>query len=267
MTGGMPLLLLSHGAPLAALETESDYARALAAFGQRVRPRAVVILSAHWQTRAPAVAVTAAERPPLIYDFSGFPRELYEMKYPAPGAPELAREIVDALCGAHVDGAPQFVAALDERRGWDHGAWVPMRLLYPEADVPLVQVSVPTANASALLAMGRVLAFLRGKEVLLVGSGGATHNLSGIGDASAEWATKFDEWFADVIVRRDFDALAAWRENAPEAKMAHPSSEHFDPLIVVAGASGEADRVVPVYDGFVYGTLSLRSFALEAVSS
>ncbi|HEX6838864.1 MAG TPA: class III extradiol ring-cleavage dioxygenase, partial [Polyangia bacterium] len=153
-----PVLLVSHGAPTVVMEPDAPFGAALRAFGERVRPSAIVVVSAHWQTRAPAVRVTGAARPDVIYDFGGFPAAMYQMKYPAPGAPELAREIADALAGAHaVDGAPKWDAAVDAARGWDHGAWVPLKLAYPAADVPVVEVSLPTASPVALLAMGRAL--------------------------------------------------------------------------------------------------------------
>src|SRR5262249_5101613 len=149
---------------------------------ERVRPAAIAMVSAHWQTRAPEVRVTGAARPPLIYDFGGFPDEMYRMQYAAPGAPELAREIADAIACAHaVDDAPNWAAVVDETRGWDHGTWVPLRLAYPAADVPVVQVSLPTASPAALLALGRALVPFRARDVLVVGSGTVVHNLRAIG--------------------------------------------------------------------------------------
>lgn len=236
-----PVLFVSHGAPTTVLETEGPFAAAMRAFGERGRPRAIAIVSAHWQTRAPVVRATGAERPPLIYDFGGFPPVMYTLTYPAPGAPELAREIVDALAGSHVDGAPLWQAAVDGERGWDHGAWVPLKLAYPEADVPVVQVSLPTASPEALLAMGRGLAFLRARDVLVVGSGSVVHNLGAIGQ-DAPWAHAFDAWFADVMARRDVDELSQWRVRAPKAAVAHPTSEHFDPFISPPARPSRASR-------------------------
>ncbi|MGZ3407718.1 MAG: DODA-type extradiol aromatic ring-opening family dioxygenase, partial [Polyangia bacterium] len=190
-----PVLFVSHGAPTVALETEAPFAAALRGFGEHVRPAAIAIVSAHWQTNAPQVRVTGAARPPLIYDFGGFPDEMYRLQYPAPGAPELAREIVDALASAHaIDGAPKWEAVVDETRGWDHGAWVPLKLAYPAAEIPVVQISLPTASPAALLAMGRALAPLRANEVLVIGSGTVVHNLRAIGQEGA-WARTFDAWF------------------------------------------------------------------------
>jgi 4,5-DOPA dioxygenase extradiol len=259
-----PVLLVSHGAPTVAMDTEAPFARALRAFGERVRPSAIAIVSAHWQTRAPEVRVTGAAQPPLIYDFGGFPDEMYRMTYAAPGAPELAREIVDALAGAHaVDDAPKWDAALDATRGWDHGAWVPLRLAYPAADVPVVQISLPTASPPALLAMGRALAWLRAREVLVVGSGTVVHNLRAIGQ-HAEWATAFDAWFADAVARHDLEALAEWRTRGPEAARAHPTSEHFDPFLVAMGATQPGEPVTTLHEEMAFGSLSMRTVTLGA---
>jgi 4,5-DOPA dioxygenase extradiol len=266
MTMKLPVLFVSHGAPTVALETESRFAAALRAFGEHVRPKTIVIVSAHWQTRAPAVRVTGAARPPLIYDFGGFPDEMYKLEYPAPGAPELAQEIVDTLLAAHAtDGAPKWDAALDAARGWDHGAWVPLRLAYPAAEIPVVQVSLPTASPSALLALGRALGTLRARDVLVVGSGTVVHNLRAIGQ-EGEWARAFDRWFADAVARRDLDALAEWRERAPDAEKAHPTSEHFDPFLVAMGATDAGEEVTVLHDEFAFGSLSMRTFAVGSPS-
>lgn len=262
-----PVLLVSHGAPTVVMEPEAPFARALRAFGEHVRPQAIAIVSAHWQTRAPEVRVTGAARPPLIYDFGGFPDEMYRMQYPAPGAPELAREIADALACAHAtDGAPKWAAKVDEARGFDHGAWTPLKLAYPAAEVPVVQVSLPTASAAALLAMGRALAPFRARDVLVVGSGTVVHNLREIrrggGAGGDAWATAFDAWFADAVARHDLDALAEWRTRAPEAARAHPTSEHFDPFLVAMGATSAGEKVTTLHDEMAFGTLSMRTVAI-----
>ncbi|MGZ3427127.1 MAG: DODA-type extradiol aromatic ring-opening family dioxygenase [Polyangia bacterium] len=257
-----PVLFVSHGAPTVALETETPFAAALRGFGERVRPAAIAIVSAHWQTRAPQVRVTGAARPPLIYDFGGFPDEMYRLQYAAPGAPELAREIVDALAGAHaIDDAPKWEAAIDETRGWDHGAWVPLKLAYPAAEIPVVQISLPTASPVALLAMGRARASVRARKVLVVGSGTVVHNLRAIGQEGA-WARAFDAWFADAVARHDLEALAAWRDKAPDAVKAHPTSEHFDPFLVAMGATEAGETVTVLHDEFAFGSLSMRTFAI-----
>jgi 4,5-DOPA dioxygenase extradiol len=258
-----PALFVSHGAPSAALDDDA-YTRALGAWARgRPTPRAVVVVSAHSEARGP-VKVNAASGPALIYDFYGFPSPLYELSYPAPGAPDLAREIAGALAAAGLE------PILDAQRGWDHGVWVPLRLLYPAADVPVVAVSLPVPRTpDGLLAMGRAVAPLREKGVLLLGSGGIVHNLHRLrwddaGGPPEPWAAAFDEWVHEQLEARDLAALVHYAARAPHPDLAVPTSEHFDPLFFVVGARGDRDRVEGVFEGFRYGTLSLRSFAFAA---
>jgi len=256
-----PALFVSHGAPSVALENDA-YTRALAAFGSRTpRPAAVVVVSAHWEAPGP-LRVNAASRPEPIYDFSGFPQALYKLDYPAPGSPEIAAEIVDRLAAAG------FPAVHEIARGWDHGVWVPLRLIFPEATLPVVELSLPVPRTpEQLLAIGRSLAPLRERDLLIVGSGGIVHNLSRLRwhekEAPVdEWARAFDDWVMNRVSERDVEALAAYRSRAPHADQAVPTSEHFDPLFVVLGAAPGA-RVRTVYEGIDYGNLSMRTFALE----
>ena len=253
MNAPMPALFVSHGAPTTALEQDGALARALRAFAARVpKPRAVVIVSAHWQDRG--VQVGASPHPGLLYDFGGFADALYQIRYPCPGAPELARRIVSLVPGAK----------LNADRGLDHGAWTPLVLMLPLADIPVVQVSLPYgASRAELLALGRSLGPQRDEGVLLLGSGGAVHNLRRV-DLSAEdapvapWAREFDEWLRTSLETLDVDLA-----KAPNGRMAQPTPEHFDPLYVVLGAARPGERAVPIYEGFQYGTLSMRSFAVE----
>lgn len=258
-----PALFVSHGAPSAVLEDDA-YTRALAAWARgRPRPRAVVVVSAHAEARGP-VHVNAAAQPSLIYDFYGFPPALYDLRYDAPGAPDLAREVASAFDGAGLD------PVLDAQRGWDHGVWVPLRLLYPAGDVPVVALSLPAPRTPELLmAMGRALAPLRRKGVLLLGSGGIVHNLhrlrgDDIDGAPEPWAAAFGEWMDEKLAALDTAAIAAYGSQAPYAELAVPTTEHLDPLFFVLGARDTRDRLQSVYAGFRYGTLSLRSFALAA---
>jgi 4,5-DOPA dioxygenase extradiol len=244
-----------------ALDACGEYGRALRRFAASLPPlRAIVIVSAHWEAPAP-IRITAAERPGQIYDFGGFPPALYEVRYPARGAPDVAAEIGSLLEAA---GMP---AALEPRRGLDHGVWVPLRLGFPRADVPVVEVSMPRPRTPEdLLRVGRSLRPLRDRGVLLVGSGGLVHNLryARLGDERAPvdpWARAFDEWARDRIERRDEKELVAYRKLAPEADLAVPTPEHLDPLFVVLGAAGEGDRAHTVFEGFQHGNLSLRSVA------
>jgi 4,5-DOPA dioxygenase extradiol len=258
-----PVLFVSHGSPMAALQHD-DYARALGTWAAaQPHPRAVVVVSAHWEAPRP-VRVTASPAPATIHDFSGFPAALYGLRYPAPGAPALATTLVERLKEA---GIP---ATLDPGRGLDHGVWVPLRFMYPEADVPVVAVSLPRpATPEALVAVGAALAPLRGDNVLVVGSGGVVHNLGlldprSVGPPVPAWARAFDDWVRDRLAAGDAEGLAGYGRRAPHAARAVPTTEHFDPLFVVLGAADGDGRVLDVYEGFRHGSLSLRTFALAA---
>jgi 4,5-DOPA dioxygenase extradiol len=247
-----PLLFISHGAPSIALE-EDDFTRAVHDFGRSLDGTpAMVVVSAHWQSRG--LRVNAVARPEPIYDFGGFAPELFTLRYDAPGDPSLAREI------AQLTGA-----ALEEERGWDHGLWVPFRHLRPRADIPIVELSLPIG--ADLMSIGRQLAPLRERGIVIAGSGGIVHNLRMIHleskDAPVDdWAREFDAFVAAALDRRDFDAIANYRQH-PRATLAVPTAEHFEPLLVVLGASSDADRVSTIYAGFQYGNLSMRTFTLR----
>ena len=261
MSRPFPVLFVSHGSPGIML-SDNGYGRALRHFtGGCTAPRAVVVVSAHWQTPGPA-RVTSGDRPRTLHDFSGFPPALDSISYGCPGDPCLAGEVAGILIGA---GIP---ATLDPARGLDHGAWVPLRLAFPRGDVPVVQVSMsPSPSASAAGSMGRALGLLRDRGVLLMGSGGIVHNLHLLrpdGDRGPvdSWALEFDAWVRDQVGRLDTEALTNYRRLAPHAGLAAPTSEHLEPLHFVLGAARPGDRVVDVYEGFIHGNLSLRTFAL-----
>lgn len=252
----MPVVFVSHGSPMTALQ-DDDYARALEKAGPEMpRPRALVVASAHWEA-GPPVRITGAAHPELIYDFSGFPDELYRLTYPAPGDPGLAREIARTLS-----------AQVDERRGLDHGVWVPLRRLFPAAEVPVVAVSLTRgADPQHYLELGKALAPLREEGVLLVGSGGVVHNLGRVdfGNKAAPvdgWAREFDGWVRDRLEHSEVDRLLDYRRQAPNARLAVPTTEHFDPLFVALGAAGSG-RVKEIYAGFHHANLSMRSFWIE----
>jgi 4,5-DOPA dioxygenase extradiol len=256
----VPPIFVSHGAPTLAIDT--DKGEDLAWWAKDLpRPRAILVVSAHWQTHVPTRGSTAA-RPPLIYDFTGFPDAVREVKYPAPGAPELAYELHSLM---PVDRAPD--------RGWDHGVWTPLVHMFPNADVPILQLSLTLgATARSLYAIGRKLGALCDRGVLLVGSGSMTHNLGEIGDDPnapvAEWARAFDGWVANVLADFEIDRLLAWRAEAPHARRAHPTNEHLDPLFVTAGAASLYGHAVgfPVR-GFEHGTLSRRCVQFGTTTS
>lgn len=257
-----PVLFISHGAPSIALE-QGAFARDVGAYGATLADaRALVVISAHWQTRA-GVAVNAVAHPEPIYDFGGFAPELYTIRYDAPGDPALAGEIVALLSAAHIP------ARFERERGWDHGLWVPIRHLLPEATLPIVEVSLPLPTTpDDLLQIGAALAPLRERNVAIAGSGGIVHNLRRLRfddvDAPVEaWAAEFDRWVMDRIEARDYRAVADYRTRAPHAEWAAPTPEHFEPLLAVLGAASADDRLVPIHGGFQYATLSMRTFALE----
>jgi 4,5-DOPA dioxygenase extradiol len=254
-----PVLFISHGAPTIALEEDGDYARALRAFAGTTTPRALAVVSAHWEADR-EIGVTSAPANTLVYDFSGFPQELYRIRWPAPGAPDVAARAASLLQAAG------FRARLEPTRGLDHGVWTPLRLAWPDARVPVVQIALPAAPPERLLAMGAALAPLRDEGVLLVGSGGLVHNLYRVrfGDEGAAdaWAVAFDRWAAERIERQDAEGLASFTA-APGARDAVPSPEHFAPVLVALGARREGDRVDTLHASFQHGNIGMRSFALR----
>jgi 4,5-DOPA dioxygenase extradiol len=253
----MPTVFVSHGSPMLYLEKDVPARAFLATLGEVLpRPEAIVAVSAHWNTERPAVSTNA--RPETIHDFYGFPEALYRLRYDAPGAPELARRVA-ALTGA----------AIDPTYGLDHGAWVPAMLGWPRADIPIFQLSVqPYATPADHIALGRRLAPLREEGVLVMGSGSATHNLRrlarGQHDLPPEpWAQAFDDWVAEKIGAGDETALANYRSEAPHAKDAHPTDEHFLPLHVAYGAAGQGARGQALHRSFTSGNLSMASYVFS----
>jgi 4,5-DOPA dioxygenase extradiol len=253
----MPTLFISHGSPMLYLEKGVPARDFLAGLGALVpRPKAILAVSAHWTTERPAVSTAA--RPETIHDFGGFPEPLYRLHYDAPGAPALAARVAE-LTGA--------VPVADY--GLDHGAWVPALLAWPQADIPIFQLSVqPYMSPAHHIALGRRLASLRKEDVLVMGSGSATHNLRrlvrGQHDLTPEpWAKAFDDWVADVVEKGDEMALANYRSRAPFAREAHPTDEHFLPLHVAFGAAGEGARGKPLHRTFTSGNLSMASYAFN----
>ncbi|MFJ1708251.1 dioxygenase [Kitasatospora sp. NPDC088346] len=251
----MPTLYLSHGAP--PLADDPVWPGQLAAWSTGLpRPRAILMVSAHWEEAPLAVGATTAV--PLVYDFRGFPEHYYRVRYAAPGAPALA-ESVRALLrtpGTPVQDIPD--------RGLDHGAYVPLVEMFPEADVPVLQISLPTLDPQRLLEIGRRLAPLRDEGVLIVGSGFFTHNLRALSTEGrvSSVMTEFDDWGRRALAAQDLDALLDFEHKAPAGRLAHPRTEHFAPLFVTLGA-GEADlgSQRSVIDGFWMG-LAKRSIQL-----
>jgi len=247
----MPVLFVAHGSPM--LLDSRRWVGELKTWADAIpRPGAVLMVSAHWDQRP--VAIGATRTVPLIYDFYGFPDRYYQIAYPAPGAPELAAQVRELLHRANLD----FVD--EPTRGLDHGAYVPMICMYPEVNVPMLQVSLPGLEPADAYALGRALAPLRDAGVLIIGSGFLTHNLRAIGDTTPTWAAEFDEWIAEVLMRDDLDALLDYRARAPGVAYALPTHEHFVPVILARGAVCEARPATtfPI-TGFVGGSLTRRS--------
>lgn len=256
-----PVLFVSHGAPTFALEP-GRLGPQLTALGERLsRPRAVLVVSPHWMTRG--LRVSTAEAPATVHDFGGFPSELYRLQYPAPGHPALAERTAAVL---RASGWP---AETDPSRGLDHGAWVPLRFLFPAADVPVFQLSLPARLEPAQAhALGRALQPLREEGVLIVGSGSLTHNLYELrmDDRLPEdrYAVEFAAWVRQAVEARDDERLVRTLELAPHAARAHPTSEHFLPLLVAAGAAGVAEAAETLEGGITYGSLSMDSYVFGA---
>jgi 4,5-DOPA dioxygenase extradiol len=255
----MPALFLSHGAP--PLVDDARWVAELEQWSADLpRPRAILVVSAHWE--AAPLMLGATEPAPLVYDFSGFPQRYYETTYAAPGAPELADRIAGLL--------PDTTHVVRTDRGLDHGAYVPLTVMYPDADVPVLQLSLPTLEPDALLRLGERLRPLRDEGVLLIGSGFTTHGLPFLtrqhfGDPATPapgWSVEFDHWARERLAAGDVEGLAAFRDRAPGMPYAHPTIEHFAPMFVTLGASGDPEQPADqAIDGFWMG-LAKRSFTV-----
>lgn len=245
----MPVIFLAHGSPL--LVDDAQWVDELKQWADAMpRPEAILMLSAHWEERP--VTLGATTTVPLVYDFYGFPQRYYDLRYPAPGAPALAARVRE-LAGPTAD---------EPARGLDHGAFIPLIAMYPDADVPVLQASLPSEDPATLFELGRALAPLRDENVLIVGSGFLVHNLrlfSFEPTAPPAWANEFDLWAADVFARKDVDALLDYRRTAPGVRMALPTHEHFIPSIVAMGAGIDAGDVRFPVTGFVGGPHTKRS--------
>ncbi len=255
--GLMPAAFLGHGNPVNAIE-DNRYTRAWRAFGQAVpRPRAVLVVSAHWFVHA--TAVTAMPRPRTIHDFFGFPRTLYDVRYDAPGLPSLYEEVADLV-------HPTWVGADLDSWGYDHGAWSVLRHVFPDADVPVVQLSVNALEpAEHHLRLGAALAPLREDGVLVIGSGNVVHNLRAVSrampDTGYDWAQRFDEAVREVVLDRPTEV--ATLDGHPDAGLAVPTPDHFLPLLYVAGIAGATGTTAePLVDGFADGSLSMASYTV-----
>ena len=247
-----PSLFISHGSPMLALEPGASGPALARLANELPTPKAIVIISAHWESGD--LRVSSGQNPETWHDFGGFPAALFAVQYPAPGAPQLAAEVAELLAA---DGLP---ATLDERRPFDHGVWVPLSLMYPHADIPVVQVSLPSqAGPELQTRIGHALSSLREQGVLLIGSGSITHNLRELdwhaGPESVEpWALAFRDWMIDRLAANDEAALHDYRRQAPHAVRSHPSDEHLLPLYFARGAGGDFSIA---HQGFTLGALGM----------
>jgi 4,5-DOPA dioxygenase extradiol len=260
----LPTLFISHGSPTFAIEP-GIAGPALTALGQTLpTPKAVLVVSPHWMTREPRVATTP--RPQTIHDFGGFPPALYQLQYPAPGAPEVAARTIGLLRAAG------WAAEADTQWGLDHGAWVPLTYLFPAAHVPVFQVSLPARlDGARAYAFGQSLAPLAQEGVLIVGSGSLTHNLFEIRfeapDAAGEtYAMEFAAWINNTVTQCDHISLQQTMALAPHAQRAHPTPEHLWPLMVAAGAAGAQVAAHRIDGGMTHGVLSMDAFVFGGVT-
>lgn len=256
----LPALFISHGSPMTALQPGKVGERLAELAVHLPRPRAIVVASAHWLARAPMVG--SAATPGTMHDFGGFPQALFDIRYPAPGDPALAARVAGLLQAAGL--APR----LEPDRGLDHGVWVPLRLLYPDADIPVVPVSIqPGLGPAHQLRLGRALAPLRDEGVLVIGSGSLTHNLHDWRNydeaRQAPYVQPFIDWIEQRMLTEDIDALLDYRRQAPSAARAHPSDEHLLPLYVAMGAGGTPMRAQRIDAGIDMGFLAMDIYRFD----
>lgn len=250
----MPALYIGHGAPM--LLEDQLWSSQLSEIVDGIqRPRAILIVSAHWES-APITLSSPNASTPLVYDFSGFDRKFYEMTYQTPDATWLAKQVKALMPDNH--------SIVESSRGLDHGAWVPLKVMFPDADIPVLQMSMPTSDPGQLMQLGKRLQPLRDQGVLIIGSGFMTHGLPYLRDWSVAavapgWSSDFDTWAAEALERGDVETLAAYRDIAPGVKFAHPTVEHFTPLFITLGAATNPESAPrTLIDGYFMG-LSKRS--------
>jgi 4,5-DOPA dioxygenase extradiol len=254
----MPVVFVSHGSPMLPFEDIPARKFMLGLGAKLPRPKAILCISAHWES--PVVHTTGAAMPKTIHDFAGFPKALYELQFDAPGSPELAARAVALLKDTGI------AAEVDATRGRDHGCWNPLMLIFPQSGIPVVQLSlIDGGDAEAHLKLGAALAPLRKEGVLIFCSGGAVHNLRWLDregrGGTIDWAAEFDRWVDQKIAAGDASALARYRDQAPNAALAHPSEEHFLPLLVAMGAAGGGGaKGKRLHDSFNLGSLSMAAY-------
>lgn len=258
----LPSIFISHGSPMLAVEDGSAH-RFLSNWGNSMsQPQAILVVSAHWEnTGAPAVSL--ASQPATIHDFGGFPHELYEIQYPAPGAPEVAEQAIKLLRNAG------YTANSNTSRGLDHGAWVPLSLMYKNANIPVFQVSlIKGASPAEHYRLGQSLQSLRAQGVLIIGSGSLTHNLYEItghrlAESAPHWVTEFEEWVSEALKQGRIHDLMDYRKLAPFAERNHPTEEHLLPLFVALGAAGTGAVASRIHTSHSYGVLSMDAYSFD----
>lgn len=265
-----PSIYVGHGAPTTAI-TEGKYQTSLSKFAkQKVEPTSIVVVSAHWESHIP-MFVTSSDLPGVIYDFGGFPQVLYELEYNSPGNPKLASQVSGMLNSAG------WKTQLNSVRGLDHGAWIPLRIMYPNATIPVIQLSIPIPRTPLeFYKIGQVLAPLREENIMLMGSGNLVHNIphairqmqagkvdTGFNNPAEEWAKETDEWLKEKIDNYAIDDLLDSPNKAPHFRMAAPTTEHFDPLYFILGTQNKREGIYHFYEGFQAGSFSMRCFANE----
>ncbi|KAJ7556387.1 hypothetical protein O6H91_05G080600 [Diphasiastrum complanatum] len=259
----METYYVSHGSPMLPLE-ETPATQFFKGLGNSIKqkPKAILVVSGHWNTRE--LMVNSGAKHSTIHDFYGFPRELYQLRYDAPGAPEVAKRVQELLQEAG------YKSVEDPKRGLDHGAWIPLLLMYPKADIPVIQLSLqPQKDGLHHYNVGRALAPLTKEGVLIIGSGTTTHNLRSIGsyETTPTWAKAFDSWLNDALINGRFDEVIHYLEKGPHAETAHPTPDHFVPLLVALGAAGEGAKTKRVHHSWELQTMSMASFSFTPVAS
>lgn len=256
-----PAIFVSHGAPDLSLHP-SPARTFLTQLGNRLgQPQAILMISAHWGTHQPTVSTV--KQPDTIHDFWGFDRRLNAIDYQAKGAPQLADKVIQLFNNAGIK------ISTNSTRGFDHGAWNPLMLMYSDADIPVTQLSIqPNQTPEHHLQIGKILAPLRQEGVLIIASGSATHNLKMFGKYPIDapppnWVTDFSQWLSKTLQQGDIQALLKYRQLAPYAKQNHPSQEHLLPLFVALGAGGESTNIVELHSSYTYGVLSMASYAFN----
>jgi len=259
----LPVLYVSHGSPMVAIEPglAGEQMEKIGAYLQTMPIKAILVVSAHWLTQH-GIGVTGSPAPEMIYDFYGFPSELYDLEYEAQGSPEWADKIKQTLAAGGIE------VEVDPERGLDHGAWVPLRYLFPKADIPVLQVSIPwPVTPDDATKFGQALRPLREQGVLIVTSGSQTHNLRDVayGQPPHAYIKPFVEWMHKVMAEKDLESLKNYRRLAPNAVRSHPIEDHFMPMLIALAASN-ADDEVRLYDGGVaYTALSMDAYLFESL--